>query len=122
EQSDDEWRKKHARVSSVLSDDGLRINFQPIVALDDGRYVGCEALARFPEAPGRTTEEWFDDAAAVGLQTELELAAIEAALARLPALPSDTFMTVNVSPGALLSPRMLDALLASALERVVVEI
>jgi EAL domain-containing protein (putative c-di-GMP-specific phosphodiesterase class I) len=44
-------------------------------------------------------ERWFAAAAAVGLGVELELAAVRAALARLPRLPADLFLSVNVSPG-----------------------
>jgi len=44
--------------------------------------------------PGR----WFALAAAVGLGVELELAAVRAALTRLPLLPEDLSLSVNVSP------------------------
>jgi EAL domain-containing protein (putative c-di-GMP-specific phosphodiesterase class I)/CheY-like chemotaxis protein len=118
----EEHHAKESRVGALLADGLLEIEFQPIVALDDGHRVGCEALARFPSPPVQRTEEWFVDAAAVGLQIELELAAVNAALRRLGDLPADTFMTVNVSPAALLSTPIVDEFLRAELHRVVIEI
>jgi EAL domain-containing protein (putative c-di-GMP-specific phosphodiesterase class I) len=117
-----ERRAKRARVSAVLAHGTLDIRFQPIVALEDGRHVGCEALARFPDQPERPTEEWFADAVAVGLQTELELAAIDIALSRVRDLQPGLFMTVNVSPAALLAAGVRERFLRSQLERIVIEI
>ena len=47
---------------------------------------------------------WFADAAQVGLGLELELAAIRSALAQLPNLPEDLYLTVNASPATVSSP------------------
>ena len=60
----------HARAT----DGSLEIVFQPICAPRRGGAVGAEALSRFPSPPRRGPEQWFEEAEAVGLRRELELA------------------------------------------------
>ena len=66
-------------VQAMIDSGGPGIVFQPFVELVTGRTLGVEALARFGSEPHRGPDQWFSDAAAVGLGTELELAAIERA-------------------------------------------
>jgi EAL domain-containing protein (putative c-di-GMP-specific phosphodiesterase class I)/DNA-binding NarL/FixJ family response regulator len=91
-------RDRTARIDAAIAADGMRIVFQPIVALEGGTVVGLEALARFTGPPQRSPDQWFAEAAAIGRGTELELLAIERALAQFPSLPSDAFVSLNVSP------------------------
>jgi EAL domain-containing protein (putative c-di-GMP-specific phosphodiesterase class I) len=65
---------------------------------------------------------WFAEADEVGLLHELELAAVGAALAALPALPDHVFLSVNVSPATLATQGFLGLIAASDGARVVVEI
>lgn len=106
----------------LLADpDDLRLVFQPIVDLAGATVAGYEALARFPGTSG--PDVWFAAAAAVGVAAELEALAIHKALAAVPALPANTFLTVNVSPH-LLGTRVVQAALAVRpdLQRVVIEL
>jgi EAL domain-containing protein (putative c-di-GMP-specific phosphodiesterase class I) len=66
----------------------------------------------------------FAQAAEVGLGVELELLAVRVALLAAEALPKDLYVSVNVSPAAVLAPELTDVLLASRvpLRRVVLEI
>ncbi len=98
------------RIRAALAPNGLRVVFQPIVRLERGELIGYEALTRFDALPVRPPEVWFDEASAVGLQVELELAAVRAALGGLADIPHDLFLAVNLSPEALLSPSVLRAL------------
>jgi diguanylate cyclase (GGDEF)-like protein len=79
--------------------------FQPLVELATGRIVGYEALSRFNDPSGRSTEAWFNQAAACGLAAELEGAAIEAALA-CGFRPEGTYLSLNASPSAISSGRV----------------
>lgn len=110
------------RVRDVLDNSGLRMRFQPILGLADGRLLGVEALARFEVEPQRTPDVWFAEAAAVGLGVELEQAAVAAALAELPGLPPSCYLSVNLSAEAVVAPRTLELLTAAAPERIVVEL
>src|SRR6476469_4960579 len=81
----------------LLADpEDLTLVFQPIVDLAGATVAGYEALARFPGSAG--PDVWFAAAAEAGIAAELEALAIHKALDAVPALPSDTFLTVNVSP------------------------
>lgn len=106
----------------LLADpDDLTVVFQPIVDLASASIAGYEALARFPGTA--TPDVWFAAAAEAGLGAELEALAISHALAALPDLPPDTFLTVNVSPHLLGSAPVAAAFAAPAtLRRVVVEL
>jgi EAL domain-containing protein (putative c-di-GMP-specific phosphodiesterase class I) len=106
----------------LLADpDELTLVFQPIVDLAAATVAGYEALARFPGTAG--PEVWFAAAAEAGVAAELEALAIHKALAVVPMLPPDTFLTVNVSPHILGSAPVQDALATRPdLHRVVVEL
>jgi EAL domain-containing protein (putative c-di-GMP-specific phosphodiesterase class I) len=106
----------------LLADpDDLTLVFQPIVDLATGTVAGYEALARFPGSAG--PDVWFAAAAEAGVAAELEALAIHKALATVPALPADTFLTVNVSPHLLGTAPVQEALAAREdLHRVVVEL
>src|SRR3954454_3199938 len=106
----------------LLADpDDLTLVFQPIVDLAGVRIAGYEALSRFPGTAG--PDVWFAAAADAGLGPELEALALHKALAAVPALPADTFLTVNVSPHLLGTEPVQDALATRPdLHRVVVEL
>jgi EAL domain-containing protein (putative c-di-GMP-specific phosphodiesterase class I)/AmiR/NasT family two-component response regulator len=116
-------RAQSVRIREVLADRGSwNMVYQPIVDLEANVVVGFEALARFPSAPERPVETWFTEAAAVGLRLELELAAVEAALAELPDAPAGPYLSVNAMPETLASPGLAELLAAAPADRLVVEI
>lgn len=96
--------------------------FQPIFNILENRIVGYEALARFQSEPYRPPNEWFDDATKVGLLTELESTMRRDALGHLAALPSDIYISLNVTPITVLEPGFADSLRAYPLDRLVLEI
>lgn len=110
------------RIERVLTGHGLEMLLQPIVALDSGHVEYAEALARFEAPPQQETSQWFADAAAAGLGIELELVAVERALALLPLLPGHVRVTVNVGPETLGSSALSERLACSTPRRVVVEL
>lgn len=110
------------QIQRVLQSDGLECVFQPIVALDDGKPVGFEALARFDSEPVRSPGAWFAQAAALGYALELEIAAVEAAISFIDRLPADTFLALNVSPASIVSPRLTETIGRVSLDRIVVEV
>ncbi len=103
--------EQRAQVQALLErGDALTPVFQPIVELATGRIAGYEALTRFLHTtPVRTPDVWFAQARRCGLGGPLEAQAIERALA-VPGRPPGTFLAMNVSPAALLSPEVAAAL------------
>ncbi len=119
----DQARRYDRRLAGQLSGDGQRAEvqalldredaivpvFQPVLELATGRVAGYEALARMPDGPFRPPDQWFNQAHRAGLGAALEAAALRAAL-RAPGRPERTFLALNVSPGALLSHEVRQAL------------
>jgi diguanylate cyclase (GGDEF)-like protein len=130
----DQSRRYDRRLAGQLSGDGQRAEveallakegsivpvFQPVLELATGRVAGYEALARMPEGPFRPPDQWFNQAHRAGLGAALEAAALRAAL-RAHDRPERTFLALNVSPGALLSPEVRAAL-PEELEGIVIEL
>jgi EAL domain-containing protein (putative c-di-GMP-specific phosphodiesterase class I) len=114
--------ERRARIQHVIDAKLFEIVFQPIWNVETSAPVGVECLARFSAAPARGPDKWFAEAAEAGLGVALELAAIEAALPALAALPLGVQMGVNASPETVMSgalPRLFEGL---PCDRIVLEI
>ena len=99
---------------------GVRAVFQPIVALADGHVAGYEALARFHARRRLPPSWWLEQAHRFGLGPTLEATAIAAALAASDR-PAGTFLSLNLSPSALLTEEV-HAALPARLDGLVIEI
>jgi EAL domain-containing protein (putative c-di-GMP-specific phosphodiesterase class I) len=110
------------RISRVLAGDELKMLFQPIADLATGEVVGVEALARFDCEPRRPPDKWFAEAAQIGLGIDLELAAVVAALRRLPDLPDGVDLSINASPQTTETPALAELLQGPLCRRVVLEL
>lgn len=111
-----------ARVQTALASGHPAIVYQPIYSLDTGRIAGFECLSRFHLEPQRPPNEWFSEAHEVGLGAELEVAAIREALSTLKHVRAPLYLTVNCSPNTIVDGSLLEAVKATDLSRVVVEI
>lgn len=109
------------RVARVAGGEGLVTLLQPVVDLHDLGVVGFEALTRFTVSPRQSPDVWFAEAAAVGRGVELEVAAVARALAALPGLPEETWLSVNLSPAAAAARRIADLLRGVDGRRIVIE-
>jgi EAL domain-containing protein (putative c-di-GMP-specific phosphodiesterase class I) len=96
-------RARLTRVQTAFQSDRLVPVFQPIVDLRTRKASGCEALSRFQLEPLRPPDQWFAEAEAAGFGLELEMHAIRSAVQSRFRLPSETYLSVNVSPKTLLS-------------------
>lgn len=117
-----ELEEKRVRIEEVIANRGFTIVFQPIIDLRSGELRGVEALSRFAAEPIRTPDVWFAEAAETGLGTELELAAVHAAMAQVDELPDNAYLSVNLSPVTLTAIHTSTLLGKVRGDRVVVEI
>lgn len=109
------------RFLRLIEAGGPAMTYQPVFDLPTLDCMGAEALARFPPGFGNV-QQCFADAAAVGLGTELELAAIDSALRVLPDLPGEFGLGVNASPATILSGRLRKVIANVPADRVVLEV
>lgn len=120
--SSDKERLELDRIRHALEEDSVSMVFQPILDLGERATVGVEALARFGGEPQHSPVTWFEEAESIGLRTDLELVAVRAALGQLGRIPAPVYLSINVSPETLLSPRFLEMLGEAAPERILIEI
>jgi diguanylate cyclase (GGDEF)-like protein len=112
--------EEREEVEALLRPGAITPLFQPVLELATGRVSGYEALARMDAEPCRGPAEWFAQAHRAGLGAELEAAALRAALA-VEGRPDGTFLALNVSPRALVSPGVM-AELPPDLSSIVIEL
>ncbi len=106
-------------VQRLIDTGGFTPLFQPICDLATGAAVGWEAFTRF--ADGVPPSRRFADAQSLGMGAELELVCGTTAVAAFNALGHDGWLSVNLSPGLLLSGRA-GAILAAATQPIVFEL
>ncbi len=116
------------RLQRVLFEGGLRVDYQPIVALDGGALVGAEALLRVRDHDDEVLNpaEFVEAAESAGLLARLGLQMLEATCDQLSRWDAQLrsrapdHVCVNVSPRQLLDPglatQVVAALEATALD------
>ncbi|MFD0858346.1 sensor domain-containing phosphodiesterase [Roseovarius aquimarinus] len=112
----------HDLITGVIAARDFDIVYQPIMDAAERRPKGFEALCRFRPSPYRTPNLWFEDAARVSLQADLEICVIEAALAALHHLPPHVYVSVNASPATVASGRLAPVFAPWPAERIVLEV
>ena len=112
------------RIENVLENRMVLTALQPVRQLPTGRILGFEALTRFVSTDGSPAATWFRDAAALGLGADLEIAALESAIAAGQEIPAPLFIAVNLSPAAITDPRIQYLLLTSSLppDRIIIDL
>jgi len=108
------------RIADVIATGAFRPVFQPIVDLATGEHVGFEALTRF--SSGAPPDLVFADARAAGLETDLELATMAAAISAAVGLPEGAWLSLNASPDLVGGDRRLAGVLRRADRPVVLEV
>jgi EAL domain-containing protein (putative c-di-GMP-specific phosphodiesterase class I) len=116
--------RRTKRIESVLGSRLLLTAFQPIHELPEGRVSGVEALTRFVSSDGASADTWFQEAEAVGLGTELEIAALQCAASAARMVPPHLFVAFNLTPATFTETRAQDLLQNSelALDRIIIEL
>jgi EAL domain-containing protein (putative c-di-GMP-specific phosphodiesterase class I) len=112
-------------VEAVLADPTLiRPVFQPIVDLRRSAVQGYEMLARLANDPAGTPPQWLAAAERHGLGSALEASLVAAGIHAREHLPRGTYLSINVSPGALVSADVRAVLDAApgGLDQIVVEV
>lgn len=118
-----ERKRRERRIHEVCEASQMQSVFQPIVDLKTGEVEMYEALTRFNPAHDMNPQQWFEEAADLGMSKTLEAAALaRTAEAMEAAGREDIVVSVNISPEMLLDNGTSEYLLAFAPERMVVEL
>ncbi|MDG1863763.1 MAG: EAL domain-containing protein [Yoonia sp.] len=115
-------QKMAERIAQTITTQNFAIYWQPIVDLKTNQMVGVEALSRFESDIYLTPDIWFADAKKVGLQCDLEIATIRAALSEMPLLPPHIYISLNASPDTIVSGHLTDVLKNAPTDRIIIEI
>jgi PAS domain S-box-containing protein len=108
------------RIAQIIKTAAFRPVFQPIVDLATGERLGYEALTRFTSATA--PDIVFADARAAGLESELELATLAAAISSAAGLPHGAWLSLNVSPTLVTGDDRLATLLRRSDRPLVLEV
>ena len=109
----------------AISEDRIRVHYQPILALESGRVTGVEALVRLIDVSGKTVhpKKFIGVAEASGLVSPMGQRVLDVALDQLQEWKGQSLalqMNVNVSPRQLAStsfgPSVLNRLRARELD------
>ncbi|KWX67242.1 EAL domain-containing protein [Mycobacterium sp. NAZ190054] len=117
----DPTSEQRKAIRRVVSERDFEVVFQSIHDAASGTVVGVEALARFPCEPFRP-DKFFEQAALLGLDIELETAIVSRVLSLIPQLPHDAFVAMNISPAAALAAPWSELLADVDPSRIVLEI
>jgi EAL domain-containing protein (putative c-di-GMP-specific phosphodiesterase class I) len=117
-------RARHAeiaeRLAPILATGGPAVVLQPIVDLATGQRVGAEALSRFPIQWGKPPDVCFAEAHSIGQGDRLEMLALQRAADYLDEVSG--YVSMDVSPGTLLTTQCTDLLMEFRLDRVLLEL
>lgn len=108
-------------IRRVVAERDFEVVFQAIHDAGTGKVVGVEALARFSCEPFRP-DEFFAQAALLGLDIELQTSIVSRVLSLMPQLPADVFVAMNISPAAALAAPWSELLDDVDPSRIVLEI
>ena len=103
-------RRLRGTISSMITSGGIVAALQPIVRLVNDTVIGYEALARFPpRARVHTPDQLFGAAAALNMQSAVDLACVRAALQTASNI-GEADLFVNVLIGTLVDQSGVAAL------------
>ena len=98
------WREAIEAACANL--DAISPVFLPVVELAKRQVKGYELLARFSSGPPAPPGMWFESAAKLGLTAPLERRIMRTGFAVAESLPEGTFLALNITAEALLSPQI----------------
>ncbi|MFT4172795.1 MAG: EAL domain-containing protein [Rhodocyclaceae bacterium] len=113
---------RQLRIQALISQEALKPVYQPIYAVATGKLFAFECLSRFPSLDPTNPDFWFKSAHEVGLSDELQLHAIERALAPTFSEWDDLRLNINSSPELIASGKLLALLQDTHFKQIVVEV
>lgn len=108
------------QIRDALSSDETHVVYQPIIDLTQPRVVGYEALTRFGDKV--RPDHRLSDARSVGILDEIELALFKLAVDSSSELPSDAWISINLSATVLVANPELGNITGNTSRQLVIEV
>tara|TARA_R110002110_G_scaffold79732_15_gene208102 strand:+ start:1033 stop:2256 length:1224 start_codon:yes stop_codon:yes gene_type:complete len=117
-----EVAEKKGLIRNLIAKQDFSLVYQPIVDLYTNRPAGFECLTRFDAQPSRTPDIWFNEAADVGLGTDLELTVLRHMLATMLHFPDEMSISINAGPETLQHADFAGLFAGLPFDRIVLEV
>jgi len=108
------------RIQTIIVERAFTPVFQAVVTIPEREVVAYEALTRFTDDV--RPDRHFAAAAAAGLGVELELVTLEAAVLAAERIPTELWLTLNVSPEVIAAGDRLARILRRSTHQLVLEL
>ncbi|HEY5491532.1 MAG TPA: EAL domain-containing protein [Gemmatimonadaceae bacterium] len=115
-------RQRARKLRSIVAGRRIRTLFQPIVDLRAKRTIGYEALSRGPSGEFESPDVLFRVAYEADLVLKLDSVCRTNAVRSMGKLRADELLFVNMEPGSIFDPRLMESIPARQVRRVVFEI
>lgn len=96
-------------LKEILNTESIQSYLQPILSLKTLKTVGYEMLTRGPENSTLfSADNLFKEASKQGVSNDLEILCLKKAIALVPNLEEEVFITANINPNFLNDPRIIE--------------
>ncbi|SIT12099.1 MAG: EAL domain-containing protein [Thalassolituus maritimus] len=118
----EENRQRQEVILDILERDELLLHAQPITALTDRSIQGFELLARLSTDLDLSPAQLFIDADRLGLSSAIGLRVVEKSKEALVTLPSNAYVSINVTPAFLMQCDISGIYTPEEAKRIVLEL
>ena len=115
-------RQRARKLRAIVTDRRIRTLYQPIVDLRTNRPIGFEALSRGPAGEFETPDVLFRIAYESDLVLKLDAVCREQAVRGMRKLHDHELLFINMEPGSIFDPKLMDAIPPDRVGQVVFEI
>ena len=115
-------RERARKLRSILTGRRISTLFQPIVDLHSERAIGFEALSRGPAGAFESPDILFKIAYEADLVLKLDAVCREQAVRSIGKLQTDQLLFINMEPGSIFHPRLVESMPPRKVSQVVLEI
>jgi EAL domain-containing protein (putative c-di-GMP-specific phosphodiesterase class I)/GGDEF domain-containing protein len=115
-------RRRARKLRSILTGHRITTLYQPIFDLQARRAIGFEALSRGPKGEFGSPDVLFRIAYEADLAMKLDKACREHAMDAIGKLPTDQLLFINMEPGSIFDPTLMQSIPKRRVRQVVFEI
>ena len=115
-------RRRARKLRAILTGRRITTLYQPILDLRSDRVIGFEALSRGPKGEFASPDVLFRIAYEADLVVKLDAVCRERAVRSIGRLQADQLLFINMEPGSIFDPTLVESIPARHVPQVVLEI